>query len=348
MKKVFFTILAVLTALAVFSCNGTSLANEPNEPVEYTADGRPLVDLTIGTGNAGRALTQPLAKAGADFYEVTFYDTVGAKYYRASWDFTRNGRIRIPAGDYSDADKAILFAGNYADKTLLAVGIISANDGSLTIGEITPTTRSVTFTLEALLTDVLPSPLSSFKITAPAGPPSYLTSSYTTLNFPKVLFDSKILPMFLVPKDDTTIEATFSIKTTLNDFEADYCPGIYVVDDGVVYSRGVSSLNGDAPVLVDATISAPEADDTMIADIAITIKTPDEDGLSRIAVSVPVCAIDPGDVPTNAYAEPVIWYIRGGLQNGLFDEGAITNSIGGAILLGVGGVSIIDIIIAGP
>jgi len=45
------------------------------------------------------------------------------------------------------------------------------------------------------------------------------------------------------------------------------------------------------------------------------------------------------------YADPITWYIRGGLQNGLLDEGAAANSIGGAILLGVGAVTEIDITI---
>ena len=343
MKKTFFAVCAVLLALLLFSCDAI-VDTDSSEPVEYTADGRPLVSLTIGTSRA-RALTTDLAKAGADFYEVTFFD--GTDYYRASWDFTKTGRIKIPAGTYATSGEAVLFVGSRDDKTLLAVGIITTPGD----GVITPAMNSITFTLAALTTDVKADPASTFKITADKDVTTYpLTAAYSSTNFPKARLDGKVIPMFVVPKDDSSITATFSIGAGGGDF-TDYSDGMYILPVTApaknVYSKGISSMAGDAPVEVTASFATLAAGDNFPADgvIDLDITTPDEDGLSRIAIELPVCAIatdaDPGLV-----ANPITWYIRGGLQNGLFDEGAAKKSIGGAILLGIGAVTSYDIVIA--
>ena len=166
MKKAIFAGIAVLLALVIFSCEGFDPAQRI---VGYTDDGRPLIELSIDH-TASRALTDTLARAGISFFEVAFYD--GTDYYRTSWNRGRSGSIRLPPGVYGlNAEKAILFAGNRRDHTLLAVGLLTHIDGeactkgtdaSLTINLYT--TR-LTFTLLPLLTDVKPDPTSTFKLT---------------------------------------------------------------------------------------------------------------------------------------------------------------------------------------
>jgi len=342
MKKRVFAAVAVLVALAVFSCVDPIMGT--TEPVQYTDDGRPMVNLTIGTGSSGRALTTALAKPGVDYYEVTFFD--GNTYYRAAWDYTRDGKIRVPAGTYDTADKAILFAGSFADKTLIAVGVITANNGSsATVGTIDEDTTSVTFTMSPLLNDVRAHVNSSFQITGPGTP----TTSYTT-NFPTArLGTGRVIPMFVVPKDES-VAATYTIYTgaigATSTF-ADFADGIIVgpATGSKVFRAGISSMDGEVPVLVDdtttidATVIVPDAPFPSDGIIPLTIDTPNEAGLCKIALQVPVYAIG-----LSTASPAMTWYIRGGLENSLFDEGAENKSIGGAILLGIG-VTRIDIII---
>lgn len=74
--------LVLALALGIMACN---TGNLPGEEALYNEDGRRMVTLTINTGETERALTTPMAKAAADFYEVVFKDPVVAnKYYRAS------------------------------------------------------------------------------------------------------------------------------------------------------------------------------------------------------------------------------------------------------------------------
>jgi len=100
MKNAIFALFAVLLAMAI-SCTGS--LGPVKEPAQYTPDGRLLVNLTIGASRTARAMTLDLAKAGADYYEVTFFD--GTDYYRTAWDFTKNGRIRVPVGTYATASE---------------------------------------------------------------------------------------------------------------------------------------------------------------------------------------------------------------------------------------------------
>ena len=355
MKKMFFAVCAVLLALAIFSCVDTIVPE--NGPDGYTEDGRPMKSLTIRTGGVGRALTGPLAKAGADFYEVSFFD--GTNYYRKSWNWAETGKIIVPFGDYyMDSAKAILFAGRMSDKTLLAVGYLTAATGSTTLNEIDGTTTSVTFTLTPLTSDVKADGTSTFQITE-AG---YETSSVPS-PFPTARIDGgPSIPMFKIPADSTaTAEFEFMPTATMDDYK----DGIYVLPDAAgsvwgFYSSGVSSTSSSGPlglVEVLGAFTAPNPNALLSAStdnniIGFTLTSPGApdttDGLGKIAFAVPVCAI----AAPSAYgaaidkiADPITWYIKGGLQNGFFDEGKDRSSPGGAILLGVGSVSPIDIIV---
>jgi len=190
MKKAFFAGIVVLLALTIITCEGFS----PNDTgggesakIVYK-DGQPWgVELAINTGGASRAMTDNIAKGWVNYYEVAFmYNDV---IYRAKWRLGSVGRIAVPFGNYDTADPAngdsvaalagkgaaILFAGRFDSKTLLAVGnLTGVTGGSGTT--IDAATTGVTFTLTALTTDVKADFDSSFQIT---GGPSKLTNEYS-------------------------------------------------------------------------------------------------------------------------------------------------------------------------
>jgi len=203
MKKHIFSFLIMLALLYVpVSCDmleeppagkdtpGEKEKEPPPEKMYYTLR---LVDddsEVIGIGNGSRALTDDLAKASHDFFEVVFYyngtaasappdprPVVGHRIARATWNIGETpaingvyGRYKgDPSLNYSDADpsvpynsvrspaggtgSALLFVGTKADKTLLAVGELTSStleSGAEGGKIITPNTESVTFEVTAL------------------------------------------------------------------------------------------------------------------------------------------------------------------------------------------------------
>jgi hypothetical protein len=328
LKHLCFIGIVVLLASAMVSCDFVEKPDVPDNIVGYTDDGRALVSLTIGT--PGRALTPLRAKGGVDFYEVIFVD--GSDVYRASWNYTQVGRIIIPEGEYETVDKAMLFAGRRSDKTLLAIGTIDTPTGGLVDSSVT----QIVFALTPLETDInvaTPS-TSSFQITEPED--THATAVLTTL--PKAKVGNAVYPVFEVPKGVNDIEATFEVKGIVGGV-VDYTDGIALPTTPAarVMSTGVIVDSGDSLGLPLITAGAITADlDTGIFTIA-GITTPDEIGFAQISIEIPVSAILLTD-DVNGVA-PITWFIRGGLRNDILDLGATANSLGGAILLGVGGIT---------
>ncbi|MDR2730290.1 MAG: hypothetical protein LBB81_05265 [Treponema sp.] len=350
MKKTFLTALAVLLVMLAVTCDNSTPGIE-KEPPMYTEDGRLLVPLTIGTGSASRALTSDLAKNNVTYYEVAFKDQGSTKIYRKAWNYTQTGRIAVPAGTYTGAANAVLLAGRDSDKTLLAVGVITAVDA--TPGAvILPNTATVTFTLTPLTNNVSAIPItmtnppdpitataSTFQITGPA---FYQTSAYTPATytgFPRVkmLTDQKTYPLFRVPAGiditnaPTDITATYAVAC--GTAGANYA-GVMIADEGKLISGPATNLaNG---VKVSGTIAPVSGAVPATGIFSLKISTDGiTSGLSQISIEVPVCAID----ITND--SPDTWYIRGGLSQNTLDEGINANtigSLGGAVLLGVGAV----------
>jgi hypothetical protein len=341
MKKAFFAGIAVLAALVMMTCDlfpSIETGGSKNDIV-YDENGQPLVELTIKTGGASRALTSDLAKSGADFFEVAFKD--GTKVYRASWDYTQTGRIRVPLKAYTGAAEAILFAGRQSDKTLLAVGIATSLNGTPlgTAGTFTVTaaTTTLTFTLNPLVTDVHGRPQdgdpSSFVITQTG----FVTATvYEDDPLPYAKFIDKDIPIFEIATTAST--ATLTLATATGSFST-YNPGMNTLEweaNDVIRIAGVSTADysANSPVipLPAAAITTPATHTIPVpAVIGITF-TPDAattTGLFKFALALPLSAISDNDFP-------ITWYIRGGLQNGLYDEGSSKVSIGGSILLSVG------------
>jgi hypothetical protein len=265
---------------------------------------------------------------------------------RFAWDYTKQGRIAVPPGDYSDATKAVLFAGRYSDKTLLAVGVLTNVDGgtgtpAVPVTNIQVNTTRVTFTLSPLLNNIVANKsTSTFKITGPAGPPSYLTSAIPS-DFPVGTIDGKEYPVFRVPRNtaildpdptDLNITATYEVTFPNIGGVTDTKAGIIIQQAGRLVSAGYA-YNDDYGVTVEGTITPAGSAVTGVFDIEISTLGLGA-GLSRLSIEVPVCAID------IAKYSPITWYIRGGISQNIFDEGVSANSLGGAILLAVGPVNI--------
>ena len=336
MKKAFFAVLTILLAMLAVTCDNSISPGVETEKPQFTAGGQPLVSLTIGVPALSRALTQDLAKGGVDYYEVAFKDAAG-KVYRASWDYTKAGRIAIPPGDYTGADNAVLFAGRYSDRTLLAVGILTNVDNAGTPPAqmvIEPNTASVTFGLAALTNDVSTDKVNStFSITGPDSPFDYRTSQISAATIPEALIDGASYPVFRIPADMASgITATYKLIVPNST-------GVMIAGAGRILSSGYF-YESDSGVTVKGTISPASG---LVSDVSgvfnIAIDTAGiGSGLSRFSIDVPVCAID-------ASSAPGTWYIRGGISNQLLDAGKNVNSLGGAVLLAVGPVNVNGIII---
>jgi len=162
MKKLIFTGFAVLFALALITCDmmPVPLGGEGElgfTDVVYSPDGTSLTLYLEGgvmESATSRALSHQLAERGHDFYEVVFFngeaDPADQIVARASWERGNSAAVRnVPRNiNYGTADKAILFVGSSVDRTLLAVGLLTATDTGGTT--VTAETTSVTFSIVAL------------------------------------------------------------------------------------------------------------------------------------------------------------------------------------------------------
>jgi len=178
MKKAIFAGFAVLLALALVTCDAFPPAEESGEKpdVVYDENGVPwAVNLTVkvaGATNGARSMTSVHDEEWSNYFEVAFLDSATGKYYTAKWRGLEPGRIMVPINDYPEIDpsnaagdsSAILFAGQFATKSLLGVGRLTKVNGQ-TSTEITASTTNVTFELVPLNADVKASNTSSFKIT---------------------------------------------------------------------------------------------------------------------------------------------------------------------------------------
>jgi hypothetical protein len=340
MKKAFFAGIVALLALTMITCDlfppaGTGSSNN----IKYDTDGTPLVNLTIGTGSAGRALTAANAETYTDFYEVVFKGPNG-KIFRATWRAGQKGRIAVPFGDYAATDPtaadnsdpddlkgaAILFAGRNNDRTLLGVGKLThINEATGTT--IDSATTSVTFTLEALENDIKAASGGSFEVTTSgAGTPANVNV--------KSALGTITIPLFPVVAGTggtaADNEATWTVTCNTG------ADGVIIKGLGSVESVGIYT-DAAGGFKIGAHSSDPLIDpssgtlDAVSGEFTLSFSVPDTEGLSSLFIDIPVCALD-----TTSTTFPETWHIRGGLKNFDYDEGITPapGSLGGAILIG--------------
>ena len=327
---------ALALALALSACEGIIPSAESgivplNGPVEYTEDGRPLVQLTVHTGEeradgGARALSTDLAKAAINYYEVLFLND--EKYYHAAAYKGNPLTLRVPADTYTTdgtGKSAVVLAGVYSGtgvKTLLAMGkLTDPADGNIA-GK-----TSVTFTLTALSTNVTDSPSSTFQVTS--GAPAFG-------KYQKPVYNGVEIPAFKVQKN-AAIVATYSIGGLDTDAAAPGSGGACTF--GSMLITGIATVTYWAISATDITTAAiPMADEPYVNSpspnaqvdsgaIELKMTTPNADCAYLINFSLPVILFSYlNKAPANG------WVLRGGLQNQLPDSGT-TTSVGGGIVL---------------
>jgi hypothetical protein len=341
------------------------------------------LSIGVGNNGASRAISsaqdpETFVNTANGYYEVAFLDPESpyTTIYRAAWDGNKSGTIAVPMGDYTGATKAILFAGRKSDKTLLAIGEISEIDniplGSLSslgpagavddVAEIFADTESVTFKMYALESGVtVNKATSSFVIAGPkkASPgnvdftakdiKSYQSGKGFVFTIPDYDYadseddsaaaDSSFLDF------DTNIVGLYKVKygTTVND--GSLFGGVMVTSNTWVYSVNYSKSSDPT---VDFETRFPTQGKTVpiksgygefYFNIDLSSLSVNEEGLHKVWIEVPVNAIGSDTTRTT----PVDWYIRGGLDNEELDGGVAATSEGGAFLLNVGGLNILNI-----
>ena len=359
MKKTYFVAAAVALAVFFAGCDGFLTPPE--------ADNEEGLKISFKTTDGSRALTTPIAAAGADYFEVIF--TNGTRTVRTSWGGGAQGRIIPGNGDYDNTvgpgkGRAYIFAGR--NSTLLGVGVLTAviPDPTLAPQSATATTidmayaTEVVFTITALNTDV-------GGLLNPANPPANAgdppnsdpaLSTFTIELEPGDPFSGNMVgallldasqdppltaPVFVVNPSPTGLDATFNITNTNG---ANLPAGILsaIISKGTpraIYSGYLWEAGGAPLALTTADITNNlTAGAPLVLPITLDVIPGEKAGLARLSIEIPVVLF--ADAQADNGAKPVAWYIRGGLNNTLHDQGAAFSdgdgSLGGAIIIGVG------------
>jgi len=346
MKKAIYVLIAVVFAFALLACDSfTPPAATTGQ--DFNDDGLgPLQpgEFFVGLNRSGRALTGPLARAGADFFEVVFADEDNDRYERATFREGRLIRMRAPViGDYDNSGdlKAYVFAGRNETKTLLGIGnIVRVNDGGgLAIGtEITATTTQVEFQLVPLTTDI--------KFAAPMTDSTFSIGGLGVA-VADVPVGNHTIPVFIFPKASSGLTASFKFNIAnpagQNLFSSVIAAPVTIplppLTDPRITTREFILEDHEQPLSnITATWVATAITSGEI-DVQMSVVSDDKDGLCLMYIDIPVYLLDgPGGNSPNA----VTWRLRGGLSNTLVDAGATHNngdgSLGGAVVIGVGNV----------
>gem|GEM_PF-2741206 len=340
-----------------------SESDPDEERIRYTEDGRTMVKLGIGPGsapkNSSRALTDQVAMAAAERFEVAFYNAEDDEVYRASWELGERGSIWVYTSvigvNYAaGGNGAILFAG-YRDGTLLAIGRLIAVDGELGT-TITDFSRTATFQLTSITNDVYGwgisgpnNPLNAtFKLTGydggNVGFDAYLndgpSAGYTY--FRTVLIDGVVYPLFELPLD-ATFQASYRV-----DFGGSNAgivtagtprvqSGFLGAVPGYITQAG-ANVSGHFTNVVHDPVAMPEGNPLPSGPFELELTTTAVSGLISIRIEIPIYAWSnvPGSNPTGSDVQPGRWRIQGGISNTSIDLGKNHHSAGGSILLGIG------------
>ncbi|MCL2762377.1 MAG: hypothetical protein FWD36_04090 [Treponema sp.] len=345
MKRI--TITLFLISLSSFLILLPSCVNfvAPEKKAAQSKDGRPMVNLNIGLSGAGdssRALTDVLAKIGAERFEVAFFyngpngDGVGAQVYRTTWASSDRGSLWVEEADYGDGvNGAILFAGTER-RVLLAIGSISAVRDHLGENQsgavITRFSRAVTFELVPLTNDIyghgnndIPNPAeSTFKLLPP----------FTVTTFGTETLYGNVYPVFELPRNET-IQATYAIDfggiTTgiVTAGPPAFIPGfVGQIPYGIGLEGSFANIpRGDPPYgdpLPMHTLDVPNPWE-------LTLRTKNIPGLLSVRIEIPVFAWSNARGYENVV--PGRWIIQGGIDNAVLDRGVTQNATGGAFLI---------------
>jgi hypothetical protein len=309
MKKsgLYFLAAALLAAMVLGAC--MSPFETPEDPVEYDAQGRRLVTVTVDLDSAARGVNTPLAQAYIDFYEVVFVGPDPAtEYYSATTTKGAGKRLslRVPVGDYIGYLNAGYLEGSN-NAVLLAQAV--EDDGSGGALPIKGTPWS--FTLTAL----------NLKATG-AGPNSATGDKiYVKYNSST---DAPIKTAYTVPYYEPSPGDTVAVLVTTGVENA--------VGTGIVEVKPLIRKGDEPPVQVNITASPTFS--SGVLSFGFTAPATGA-GLSNIGFDVEVNAV----APTRSNGvDPVLWHIRNGLYVEQYDNGKddATNT-GAGIIFAFGG-----------
>jgi len=375
MKKVIFTIFAVLLVSFLITCDLFQLPPDTEEaPPDFTEDGRPMAHLTIGVRNDGvsRALIAGDAPGRSNFYEVVFKDPYDPdKFYQIDFDNTATSTpalrtITIPVGDYTGDTKAVLFAGkgDGTDKILLGIGYITQvdskelalrTDGHAGTAYIDSGNHSVTFTITALTGNSS----STFEILGPKE--AYGTDDYSAASPGTVPVVGIDYPTFPIPGEGySSSDGTYTYSSSsASDYLDENIVGRYTVDltnhsAAVILTApwtavanswgGATGVNGLVECHAFSTGGIEGSELSIESDVCkfdfvvdVSGLNTSGDGLCSVLIDAPVRALAPMSGSTYQIGSPVPWHIRAGTDNNTPDGASTGTNYGALIILDVGG-----------
>jgi hypothetical protein len=209
MRKMMLKMMFAGAAALALLMGGCMLFDEPGSEVEFDEFGRPMVTLSIFTGDeAPRNMSLDMAQALINYYEVVF-NQGGGVFRSVSGPRGKVLTIRLAPQALANAGDAVVFGGYWNKKsderTLLAVGKVNAtnrvnysNDTNMLAANlnVVAETKAIRFEMQAITTRFDNYTNSSFKFLAT------LPTNYGTLL--NRLFDfegtgGKVYPFFTLP-----------------------------------------------------------------------------------------------------------------------------------------------------
>jgi hypothetical protein len=286
--------------LALVSCDSV-IGGLGGEKVEYTPDGRRLVEVKIPTGSVNRSIDDTIAEGETNYVEVVFEDPdVAGTFYRDSGFKGTTLTVSLPEGDYTS--KAVMLVGRMGDNILLGTGTITSGGDVSGPGEIE-------FTVDWLNTN-LTTGSATFVIDDESGTPPL---NGTGTDFFYGLTDKGSI---------SGSSSCFQVPTGTEDIEA-----------SLTFTSGFSNVgsnikvNGAPDVLFvpfgSGSTTAPSVD---VSDISFSTGTPANGGKVEfkfetateftymITFNIPVVGLGTASLPG-----PITWNIRGGTNIGKLD-----------------------------
>jgi hypothetical protein len=326
MKKSRRQFLSLSMTILVMALSGACMApfeaavEEPVEPVEYDAQGRRLVTITVDPESASRAVNLDVARTYIDFYEVVFKGPLPATdYYSAVARRGAGNRlsVRVPVGNY----EGYLNAGHLVadgDAVLLAQAAATYPGAETS----QPASATWTFALEELTLHVKGSSTSAdidpifVKIGTNAA-----TTLFTSTGIPYYKLESNFI--------NTTVEVVVTTGATkvvdYNDHSVEVIPLIRTSDKPPAVVPDIQKPK------TTAFVSDP------VGKFTFSFTTPStadliKEGILNIGFDVAVAAVDTTRHNANRLAA-VRWHIRNGLTVNSYDNGKDDNTNIGAGLV---------------
>jgi hypothetical protein len=293
-----FLTLAVLAAILSGACMEPFDAFK--DPVEYDAQGRRLVKVTVDLGNAARAVNTPIAKAYIDFYEVVFKGPGAATEYYSAIATKGAGRrlsLRVPVGTYT----GYLNAGYFEDSSNAVLLAQAAPVG--------PQAASSpwNFSLKALNLQVN-GPASA---ASPGSPGTSKSTDPIYVTFggadAPIQMTSGSIPYYAPGATDAV---AVSVTTGVTNVVS------YGANNAVV--TPLIRKSDTPPVIITITPSPSFDSGTGKLTFGFAAPGAGTNGLSNVGFDVTVAAVA---LSRNNGLDPVHWHIRNGLDVDVYDNG---------------------------